>query len=46
MNYPQPYRRISNIVVSNTPQTITVRRAVADDVPAIVNLVNSHATPC
>ena len=43
MNYPQPYRRISNIVVSNTPQTITVRRAVADDVPAIVKLVNSHA---
>jgi len=43
MNFPQPYRRRSNVVSANTPQTITVRRAVTDDVPAIVNLVNSHA---
>ena len=43
MTYPLPQRRGPNKVEPVTPETIDVRRALADDVPAIVSLVNSHA---
>jgi len=42
-NYPMHRPGRTTIVALSTTQTITIRQAVADDVPAIVNLVNSHA---
>ncbi len=43
MTYPLPQPNQPNTTRVIAPQTINVRRAIVDDVPAIVNLVNSHA---
>ena len=43
MTYSLPQPKRPNTARAITPQTINVRRAIVDDVPAIVSLVNSHA---